>query len=59
MILLIEIVMVILRICVIICNYNIVEVKKIGIGFESIYKFNKNVYIIFFFLKGVKNYFII
>lgn len=51
--------MVILRICVIICNYYIVEVKKIGIGFESIYKFNKNVYIIFFFLKGVKNYFII
>lgn len=51
--------MVILRICVIICNYYIVEVKKKGIGFESIYKFNKNVYIIFFFLKGVNNYFII
>lgn len=41
------------------CNHYTVEVKKIGTGFESIYKFNKNVHITFFLLKGVKNYFTI
>lgn len=51
--------MVILRTCVITCNHYTVEVKKKGTGFESIYKFNKNVHITFFLLKGVKNYFTI
>lgn len=52
-----EIVMVILRTCVVTCNHYTVDVKKIETGFESIYKSNKNVHITFFSLKRCQKLF--